>query len=203
MKALVTTAMLFLSTLLPAQSNPTLIFHGKGASADINLILPDGTQLSLEGVRGSDDTGSPSTLLLYTAFSFSSDSITETFAAATIPNEAFRGDDAAHLVLDVDTSQLTDFSAQTCVFSFIDFTETCGPAALGVIQFEWRQNRAFTQHIVSDRNTTDILGREHEHQESDSASADVTGSFLGLPVSASFGNVNTAHNTVIEIFRTH
>jgi hypothetical protein len=202
MKSLVAFAMLFLSTLLMAQSNATTTFHSNGAFAQ-TFSFTNGTDLFLQVNRGTDFTGSPATFLFYDSFTFSSDSFIDTFASGTIPNDAFTGGDPAHLVLNVDTTQVNTFFVETCTFSFTNFTFTCAPGALGVIQLEWQQNRAFSSHTTSDTQTTFAQAMAQQHIDADSASADVSGSFLGLPVSNTFAEAGASHNSTIQLVRTH
>ena len=174
--------------------------HQEGAAANVP-ISQDGGFTSLSVSRATDPQGNPQTFLFYDAFLNTPEGFVETVASGLIPNDAFQGDSAAHLRLNVDTSQISTFSTTTCTLTFFpQFTVTCVPGALGVIQLDWAQNRSSTTHSVTAQSESFNLARIELHQTSDEVSAVVTGSFLGIPVNAS-GPAMVNHSSTMEVFR--
>ena len=192
-------AVLFTSLAMTAQTN-TDVVHQDGLFAQA-LAFTGGTSIDLNVSRGTDASGQAETFLFFDTFQQTSDGFVDTFASGQIPDGSLQGDDPTHLVLDVDTSQLTNFISSSCTFSFITFTETCGPAASGLIHLEWRQTRATTTHTSLDMQQTFFQFRTSTHQISDSASAALSGSFFGLDPSTGGGEVGVNHGSTIEIDR--
>lgn len=203
MKSKVSALLLLWSLSLMAQDN--IVHHENGLFATVSAIAADGgTRVSLNVSRGTDPlTGQASTLIFFDTFVETDDGFTDTFGAGTIPNNAITGDDPAHVVLDIDTSQVTTLTLTTCTFSFGSFTETCGPTPAGTIHLEWRQTRTFNAHVSTDSQQTFSQVRINFHQVSDSASANVTGSLLGLDINTGDGAAGVNHNSVVTITRTN
>lgn len=200
MKTKLALAMLLLSSALLAQTAPATVFHTNGAFAQF-LTVTGGTEIILQVTRGTDSSGNPSTFLVYDTFGPSPDGFTDTFANGIIPDSAFAGADPAHLSLNVDTSQIADFSSISCVFSTTDFSFVCGPGAVGLIQIDWQQDRAFTTHTVSNVQQTFSQFMSQQHTVSDSGSATATGSFLGTTLDSSTGQAGVNHNSLLQIFK--
>lgn len=176
------------------------VVHQEGAAASVP-ISQDGGFTSLNVSRATDPQGNPQTFLFYDTFLQTPDSFVETVASGLIPNDALQGDSAAHLRLNVDTSQITTFSTTTCTLTFVpQFTDTCVPGALGVIQLDWVQSRSSSTHSVTAQSESFNLARIELHQTSDQVSAIVTGTFLGIPVNAS-GPAMVNHSSTMEVFR--
>ena len=192
-------AVLFTSLTMRAQTN-TSVVHQDGLFAQA-LAFTGGTSIDLNVSRGTDASGQAETFLFFDTFQQTSDGIIDTFASGQIPDGSLQGDDPAHVVLDVETSQLTNFISTTCTFSFVTFTETCGPSPVGLIHVEWRQVRATTTHTSLDMQQTFFQFRTSTHQVSDSASAALSGSFFGLDPSDGGGEVGVNHGSTIEIDR--
>jgi hypothetical protein len=171
-------AALFTSLSMTAQTN-TDVVHQDGLFAQA-LAFTGGTSINLNVSRGTNASGRAETFLFFDTFQQTSDSFIDTFASGQIPDGALQGDDPAHVVLGVDTSQLTNFTSSSCTFSFVTFTQTCGPAPTGLIHLEWRQVRATTTHTSLDMQQTFFQFRITTHQVSDTASAALTGSIFGL-----------------------
>jgi len=195
----VAAAVLFTSLSITAQTN-TSIVHQDGIFAQA-LAFTGGTSIDLNVSRGTDASGQAETFLFFDIFQQTSDGIIDTFASGQIPDGSLQGDDPAHVVLDVDTSQLTNFISSSCMFSFITFTETCGPAPAGLIHLEWRQIRATTTHTSLGMQQTFFQFRTSTHQVSDSASAALSGSIFGFDPSDGGGEVGVNHGSTIEIDR--
>jgi hypothetical protein len=180
------------------------VVHQEGAAASVDFSQ-DGGFFSLHVSRGTVEPGTgPQVFIFYQSFSSSPDgSFSETFASGSLPSSAFQGDSAAHLTLNVDTNQVASFTATTCTFTFFpQFTETCMPGALGVIQLEWIQSHNSTTHSVISQTQVFNPARVETHQDSDTASADVTGSILGITVNAG-GTTGVNHASTLELFRFH
>jgi hypothetical protein len=206
MKSKVFSALLLLSSLsLMAQDNTNIVQHQNGLFATVSAIATDAeTRVFLNASRGTDPlTGQPSTLVFFDTFVETGDGFTDTFGSGTIPNDAITGDDPAHLVLDVDTSQVTTLTVTSCTFSFSTFTQSCGTTPAGTIHLEWQQTKIFNAHTSSDSQQTFSQVRINSHQVSDSASADVTGSLLGLNINTGDGSAGVNHNSVVTITRTN
>jgi hypothetical protein len=203
MKSKVFSALLLLSSLsLMAQDNTHIVQHQNGLFATVSAIAADGeTRVFLNASRGTDPlTGQPSTLVFFDTFVETDDGFTDAFGSGTIPDNALTGGDPAHLVLDIDASQLTITS---CTFSFTTFTQSCGSPSAGTIHLEWRQTKIFNAHISSDSQQTFSQVRINSHQVSDTASANVTGSLLGLDINTGGGSAGVNHNSVVTITRTN
>ncbi len=201
MKAITLVAMLLFATLaMSAQSNTHFVQHQDGLMGTADLFS-SGESVFLQVSRGTDFfTGEPTTFIFFFSFADNPNGFTDTFGVGTIPNDSITGNDPAHVVLDVDLSQLNTVSGSSCTFNFVDFTETCQPLPLGVVHLEWRQTRSFSLHTVSDQQQTFSNFSLNIHQNSDTASAAVTGSFLGLEISDGGGQVGINHNSELELF---
>ncbi len=192
--------LLFVSLAMPAQSTTHFVQHQDGLMATADLFSSGGN-LFLQVARGTDFfTGEPTTFIFFFSFADDPNGFTETFGVGTIPDGSIQGNDPAHVVLDVDLSQLTTVSGSSCTFSFVDFTETCQPLTLGAVHLEWRQTRSFSSHTVLDQQQVFPTFRLSLHQDSDNASAAVTGSFLGY--SNGGGQVGINHSSVLDLFMT-
>jgi hypothetical protein len=206
MKSKVFSALLLLSSLsLMAQDNTHIVQHQNGLFATVSAIAADGeTRVSLNVSRGTDPlTGQASTLVFFDTFVETDDGFTDTFGSGTIPDNAITGGDPAHVVLDIDTSQVTTLTVTTCTFSFSTLTGSCGSAPAGTIHLEWRQTKTFNAHVSTDSQQTFSQVRINSHQVSDSASANVTGSLLGLDINTGDGSAGVNHNSVVTITRTN
>jgi hypothetical protein len=205
MKSKVFSAFLLLSSLsLMAQDNTHIVQHQNGLFASVSAIDAGGTRVLLNVSRGADTvTGQPSTLVFFDTFVETDDGFTDTFGSGAIPNSAITGDDPAHLVLDIDTSQVTTLTVTNCTFTFSTSTESCVSTPAGTIHLEWRQTKIFNAHVSSDSQQTFSQVRINSHQVSDSASANVTGSLLGLDINTGDGSAGVNHNSVVTITRTN
>src|SRR3989442_13050891 len=102
-----------------------------GEFASVTEPTGPGSSFSLTVSRNSDNGGIAS--LNYFASSIAPDfnSVTFTQIVGAIPAADFTGQNTQDLVLSFNTSDLDPNNSfiQTCTFSFIDFTISCGPAA--------------------------------------------------------------------------
>jgi hypothetical protein len=163
-----------------------------------------GSSFSLTVSRNSDNV---TATLNYFASSIAPDfnSVTFTQIVGAIPAGDFTGVNTQNLSLNFSTGDLdpnTSFS-QTCTFSFIDFSITCGPAAAGTIQLSFRQNGtqrtrvlALGEEITTGSTTVRI------HQRSDNSTANVTGSVFGTSVMGGNAQVGVNHSSTLEFVKT-
>ena len=200
MKSITVAAAVLLTSLAMMAQTSTDVVHQDGLTAQA-LAFTGGTSIDLNVSRGTDTSGQVETFLFFDTFQQTSDGFIDTFASGQIPDASLQGHDPAHVVLDVDTSQLTNFISSSCTFSFVTFTQTCGPAQTGLIHLEWRQVRATTTHTSLDMQQTFFQVRINTHQVSDTASAALSGSFFGLDPSSGGGEVGVNHGSTIEIDR--
>lgn len=186
--------------LFAQTTTPATVFHSNGAFAQLLTVTPDGLEIVIQVQRGTDSSGNPSTFLTYDTFGPVPDGFVDTFASGVIPDSAFQGGDPAHLSLNIDTSQLTDFSSSSCTLSDIDFSVICGPGTVGLIQLDWKQDNFSSTHTVSNVQQTFAQFMSQQHTVADTASALVTGSFLGATISAS-GQTGVNHNSTLQIVK--
>jgi hypothetical protein len=205
MKSLVFSALLFFAVFASGQAITNHdVVHQDGAMAEVILDQSGSSVILNVSRQAADPGGNVQTFLLYNAFTSMPDGgFTDTIASGFIPSDTFRGDSAAHLTLNVDTSRVSAFSVTTCTFIFFpQFTETCAPGVLGVIQLDWTQSHNSTTHTVTIQQQVFNQARIETHQNSDTASAVVSGSFLGTAVNAG-GQVGVNHGSTLELFRFH
>lgn len=200
MKYKVVIAMLLLCPLALLAQTAT-VFHSNGAFAQLLTFTPDGTEIIVQVQRGTDASGNPSTFLVYDTFGSTADSFTDTFASGVIPDSAFQGGDPANLSLNVDTSQVAGFSSTTCTFSNIDFTFTCGPGAVGLIQITWQQDHFSSTHTVSNVQQTFAQFMSQQHTVADAGTAQANGSFMGTTIQGG-GTAGVNHNSLLQITKT-
>jgi hypothetical protein len=199
---LVIAALLLCPLVLFAQtSTPATVFHSNGAFAQFLTITPDGLEIIVQVQRGTDSSGNASTFLIYDTFGPVTDGFVDTFASGVIPDSAFQGGDPAHLSLNVDTSQLTGFSSTSCTLSNIDFSFTCGPGSVGLIQLDWQQDSFSSTHTVSNVQQTFAQFMSQQHTVADTASALATGSFLGVTINSASGQAGVNHNSTLQIVK--
>ena len=204
MKSIILAAMVLLtSAALTAQTNTHTVFHQNGLFASA-FAFGNGTDVIAEVSRGTDFfTGQPATFIFFDTFVNTPDGFTDTFASGTIPDNALQGGDPAHIVLDVDLSQVSTVFSTTCTFSFSTFTETCAPTVLGPVHVEWRQNKLISSRVTSESQQTFFQSQIHTHQFADSSSADLTGTFLGIDLSNGSGDAGVNRSSTLEIFRSN
>lgn len=196
---------LFASSLM-AQSNavqangPIFSFHSKGTFANV-FSFQNNSDIFLNVSRNGEAGQQATTLLNYTSFTFTSTGFTDTFAFGAIPNDSLRGGNDKHVSLNVDTSQVSSFQATTCTFDFTSFTFTCQPGPFGLVQLDWEQDGNSTTQVVSDERDKFFQFTIHHQRNADSATATVTGSVVGLPVSGGFANIGVNHDSTMEFFK--
>jgi hypothetical protein len=182
-----------------AQNNGTVVVHSNGPFAQAFVII-DATSIDVSVSRGTSASGGFNTFLFFDIVQQTADGFIDTFASGEIPNSSLQGDDPAHMVLDVDTSQLTNFISSTCTITAT--TLTCVPGTpSGLIHLEWRKTNLFTTRTSSDMQQTFFQTRIHSHQVTDFAFTTLNGSFFGQDVTNASGLAGTNHDSTMEISR--
>jgi hypothetical protein len=191
--SIVATVVLFCSLAFGQTAPGANVFHANGASAAV-MAFDNGTSTVLRVARTADFlTGEPTTFLLYSMTSFTPDGFINTFGSGLVPNNAFRGDNPANLILTVDTSQIPGFTSTTCTTVFVPtFSQICTEGPRGVIDVDWKQNGIFSTHSVSTLQQNFGGFTMQSHGESDFGDALANGSILGHAAAnaAAFSGVN-------------
>lgn len=199
-------AVMLFSTLLLGQGDPNAtpnVFHADGTFASLSAFN-NGASVFLNVSRGSNSfTGGQSTFLFYDSFSSTPDGFVSTFGSGQIPSDSLTGGNPAHLVLNVDTSQLTSFFTTTCTFSFSNFTFTCTSGPGGLINIEWKQDGNFSFHSVATTQQSFFQFTIQSHGESDSGSATANGSVVGIPLNDASGSAGTNRSVTISLFKNN
>jgi hypothetical protein len=204
-RLIVITCMVFLPMATMAQVQH-FHFTQNGEFASVAEPTGPGSNFSLTVSRNSDNGGTTATLN-YFASSIAPDfnSVTFTQIVGAIPAGDFTGQNTQNLNLNFNTSDLdpnTSFS-QTCTFSFIDFSITCGPAAAGSIQLSFRENGTQRTRVLAlAEEITTGATTLHIHQRSDNSTANVMGSVFGTSVMGGNAQVGVNHSSTLEFVRT-
>src|SRR5579864_8490757 len=133
-QALFTLSLAF--TLCLAANAQTQTFHSRGAYAQSNF--PNASLFI-----GSGDVGlGGQPFLDYSTFTQHPDgSYDYGFGFGTVPTSVFDGHNTQHMSLNVDTSQVAGFQAQTCHVVFQpSYSTTCTAGPYGVITLNWQNN---------------------------------------------------------------
>jgi hypothetical protein len=205
MKSKVFSALLLLSSLsLMAQDNAPIVQHQDGLFANASAVSNDTSVFAVVSRGSALFTGQATTFIFFDMITFTPDGFTDTSGVGTIPNDAIKGDDPAHVVLDIDLSQLTTVSGATCTFNIVDSTQNCSPTPLsGVIHLEWRQTKLVSIHATSTFQQTFFQFQINSQVESDSSSAAATGSLLGFDMSNGNGQVGVNHASTMVFLKVH
>ena len=156
----------------------TTTFHGRDEFAQTGFEITGG-EVGISVFRGPDGAGGTHTFLDYDSFVENPDgSATFTFGVGLIPSEAFDAHTLQHYTLNVDTSQVSGFRAETCTFA--NFTETCTQGSpLGVIQVSWQQNGVSSSSKIRHLSFTSGAFTRRLDDDEDESSADAAGTYLG------------------------
>ena len=190
---------MLLAAALQAQSQ----FSQNGEFANLSLSPDANTSITLEVSRNT--TASSSTAnIVFVSLSFAPDfsSFTFTEIVGNIPPSSFTGQNTQNLSLDLDTSQVDASSGVkiTCTFDFASETNTCTTPTDGTISLQFKENDAVRTRVLALGSETTIGPITiRSHQRSDNASANASGTILGLPVSTSSAQVGINHNSSKEI----
>lgn len=206
---LVLIAVLFTALNMAAQNNVHSRFIQQGTFAQETAGVGNGN-FSLQ-VQSGTDPNSPdgqgiATFLSYTFFQFGADGNSSTFTQvfATIPNGSFTGQNTQRMILDVDASQFDPNNSvlSTCTATFLPvLTVVCTDTApAGTIHLEFKENGLQRGRLldINEETTLGPLTVLH-HGKGDSSSANVNGSFLGLPVTDTQAFVGVSRDTFWSI----
>jgi hypothetical protein len=182
-------------------------FIQKGTFAQVATSIPNGN-VSLQVQSGTDpnNPGQTATFLFYTFFQFTPDGTGSTFTQVfgVIPNGTFAGVTTERLILDVDTSQLDpdSLTASTCTATFFPVVNVVctDTAPAGLIHMEFKENGLQRGRLLNSESVTTLGSLTiHEHASGDQSSANMKGTFLGIPVADSLTVVGVNRNTFLEI----
>ena len=214
MKKLLAIAVLLGPLTMQAQNiaHSRFSFIQQGTFAQVSTAIPNGN-ITLQVQAGTDpnNPGQKATFLFYTSFQFTSDDGGATFSQSnftqvfgTLPEGSFSGPNTGRMVLDVDTAQMTPLSVSNCTATFFPVvnvvcTET---APTGIIHLEFKENGLQRERLLNMQSET-TLGplTVRESASGDQSSANMKGTFFGIPVADSVSQVGVNRNTFLEITR--
>jgi len=102
--------------------------------------------------------------------------------------------------LNVDTSQIADFQAETCNVIFEPtYSSTCTAGPFGVIQLDWQQNDYSSSRTKQDLTWTNGPVTHGSSSDSTYVSANASGTFLGTAVTDYASKMGTDKNRYITI----
>jgi hypothetical protein len=208
---LVAMAVLLTAISVQAQNNVHSRFIQEGIFAQVTAGVGTGN-FNLQ-VQSGTDPNDPSgagiaTILFFTFFQFGADGNSSTFSQvfATIPNGSFTGQNTQRMILDVDMGQLDPNTsiASTCSATFLPVlivvcTDT---APAGIIHLEFKENGLQRGRLlnINEESTLGPLTTRH-HGRGDNSSANVNGSFLGLPLADTLAFIGVSHDTFWSVTR--
>src|SRR5215472_3247167 len=205
MKSLLVATFLTLVSVGAAGQTTHIKFTQDAEFASLNQNPGPNSSFQLQVSRNAATGTTTSASINYLEFDFAADfsSFTFTQIVGAIPASTFTGQTTNHLVLTFDTSQLDPLNSisQSCTFSFVTFTETCGPAPSGAINVEWKGNSLVSSEVMTIRE--DMMGpiTTKLHQRSDTSSASATGSVFGVTVNPAAAQVGVNHSSTLEVTR--
>jgi len=208
MKQLFAIAVLFGPLTMQGQNitHSKFSFIQQGTFAAGNPAIPNGN-ISFQVQAGTDpnNPGQTATFLLYTFFQFAADGSSSTFIQVfgTLPDGSFSGPTTERMVLDVDTAQLTPQFVSNCTATFFPVLNVvCSETApTGIIHLEFRENGLERSRGTSEGESTLGPVTIHQRASGDQSSANMTGTFFGIPVTDSLSQVGVNRNTFLEITR--
>jgi len=205
MKSLLVATFVTLVSLGAAAQTTHLKFTQDAEFAGLNQTINPTSNFTLQVSRNAATGTTTSASINYLEFDFAADFSSFTFIqiVGQIPSTAFTGQTTNDLVLNFDTSTLdpTTSISQSCTFSFVTFTETCGPAPAGVINVEWKGNNVVSSRVAIIREDTLGSVTTKLHQHSDNTTASATGSVFGNAVNPSAAQVGVNHSSTLEVTR--
>ena len=190
-------ALLLAFTLYSAADAQTIKYHSKGAYAQSNF-----PNISLFVGSGNVGVGGQP-FLDYSTFTLNPDgSFTYSYGIGNIPSSTFTANNVQQMSLNVDTSQLTGFQAQTCVTVFQPtYSSTCSDGPYGVIQLSW-QNNDYSSSTTKEKLTV-VNGPVTRSIDSDSTytSANGGGTFFGVQVQDNNSRIGTDRSRDMTLTR--
>jgi hypothetical protein len=199
-------ALPFLVLATPAHAQSTTTYNASGAYAMTSFNTNNNLTVNLfvgQGCTAPPCTPSNSTgtFIVYFAFPTVPDPNGPNYVTegdGYIPNSAFVSNNTQHMSVNVDTGQVSGFTAESC--SFVNGSFNCVPGQLGVIQTDWEQTQQISSSNKSDSTTTNGPFTVKTHDDSSSNSGAATGTFLGGTFSSSTQTsmgTNNSHTTSI------
>jgi hypothetical protein len=196
MKLYVLLTLWLASALLVAAHAQTTNLKSSGAYAQSNFP-------NVYFFVGSGDVAgtSPQPVLDFSTFIANPDgSYTYSFGYGNIPNSAFTGNNAQHMSLNVDTSQVPGFQTQTCTVSYVPtYSYTCTDGPFGVIQLDWQNNGYSSSATKQALTWTNGPMTHSSSSDSTYVSANASGTFLGAAVTDYASTMGTDKNRYITI----
>jgi hypothetical protein len=171
--------LLLASALLVVADAQTTIFKNSGAYARSNF-----PNIGVFVGNGEFAGGTNQPFLNYSTFTPNPDgSYSYSSGYGNIPNSAFTAKNVDRMSLNVDTSQIAGFQAETCNVIFQPtYSSTCTAGPFGVIQLDWQQNGYSSTITKQDLTATNGPVTTSMRSDSTFASGDASGTFLGTPV---------------------
>lgn len=188
--------LLIASALLVAADAQTVTFKNSGAYAQSNF-----PNISFFVGVGDAGGGTNGPFVDYSIFTANPDgSFTFGYGFGNIPNSAFTANNVQHMSLNVDTSQVAGFQAQTCNEVFQPaFSITCTNGPFGPIQLTWQQNGFSSSSTTQDLSSTNGPVSSSMHSDSSYVSANASGTFLGTAVVDNGSTIGTDKDRQITI----
>jgi hypothetical protein len=203
MKSLLFASLMMLLALGATAQTTHLKFTQDAEFASLNQTTGPNSNFQLQVSRNAATGSTTSGSLSYLEFDFAPDFSSFTFVQiiGAIPTTAFTGQTTNDLVLNFNTSQLdpTTSISQSCTFSFVTFTQTCGPAPTGLLSVEWKGNTVISSEVATIREDTMGLTTTKVHQHSDNSTANATGTVFGVTVNPSGAQVGVNHSSTLEV----
>jgi len=177
-----------------------------GAFASASLNPDQFTEINMSVSRDTNNTVTTTDLTFFDvvfAQDFSTLTLVQVFGP--IPDSAFSGDNTQNLNLNLDLSTLdpTVTFIQTCTIDLNTFNTVCSSTPpTGVIQLSFQGNGfQRTQVITSETVNTFGPTTVRTHSRSDTTSAKVSGSVLGVSFTGGSGTIGVNHNSTLEATR--
>lgn len=170
------------------------MFRASGGSANVyfcNDLGCGSVNVSLGGTPADRQA-----FLWYSLYRPLPNGFVEYWGYADLPGEAVKiaGATVQHVRLD------TSVAGSACTFTWDPYSYECVPSS-GAIALEWRQDGAFDRDMVINERQNNGSMRVHRVGHESSSSANVTGTFFGLPV-ATAGWVGMTRDMTITVSQT-
>jgi hypothetical protein len=205
MKSLLVTSLMMLLPVSAMAQTTHLKFTQNAEFASLSQNPGPNSSFQLQVSRNAATGTTTSASINYLEFDFAADFSSFTFIqiVGAIPASTFTGQTTNDLVLNFNTSQLDSMNSisQSCTFSFVTFTQTCGPAPSGAINVEWKGNSVVSSEVITIREDTMGPITTKLHQRSDSSSASASGSVFGVTVNPAAAQVGVNHSSTLEVTR--
>ena len=203
MKSLLVATFLTLVSLGAAGQTTHIKFTQDAEFASLNQNPGPNSSFQLQVSRNVATGTTTSASINYLEFDFAADFSSFTFIqiVGAFPASSFTGQTTNDLTLTFDTSQLdpNNSISQSCTFSFVTFTQTCGPAPTGAINVEWKGNNVVSSRVAIIREDTLGSVTTKLHQHSDNSTASATGTVLGVTVNPAGAQVGVNHSSTLEV----